>query len=76
MFQIAYTIFYDMSAKWLVTAMLNMMTWKKPQQREQEKANFLLVSGVTRVGEHLNVVTRFHHVMAHKCVDYGSLYHV
>lgn len=36
----------------------------------------LLISGVTGVGEHLNVVPRLHHVMADKRVDDRSLYHI
>ncbi len=44
--------------------------------KKHDKAHFLLVSGVTWIGEHLNVVTRLHHIMAHKRVDDGSLYHI
>lgn len=43
---------------------------------QELNAQILLVSGVAGVGEHLNVVSRFHHVMADKRVDDSSLDHI
>lgn len=54
----------------LAMTMLNIMT------QFVYKVHFLLVSRVAWVWEHLDVVTRLHHIMAHKCVDNSSFYHV
>jgi len=44
--------------------------------RSTKKKKKLLVSGVTGVGEHLDVVPGLHHIVAHERVDDGSLDHI